>query len=200
MRDVERTKVKLVVALGRVLSKQGFSRVGINAVARVAGVDKVLIYRYFGGLPQLLRAYATSGDFWPTMDELLGAPLESFASPLAAGVAVLKAHLHGLRRRPITQELMRWELLERNQLTDELAKFREQQGKSLLRLLSSRRKREEPDWVALGALLHAGITYLVLRSKTADVYMGLELKSESDWLRLERAIEALGNLLVKSRS
>jgi len=31
------------------------------------------------------------------------------------------------------------------------------------------------------------LTYLILRSKTADVYNGLHLDSEEDWARIERA-------------
>jgi hypothetical protein len=45
--------------------------IGINDRAR-ARIDKVLIYRYFGGLPELLRAWGASGRFWPSIDELLG--------------------------------------------------------------------------------------------------------------------------------
>jgi hypothetical protein len=39
----------------------------------------------------------------------------------------------------------------------------------------------------LAACWPPGLTYLVLRSKTADVYNGLQLASEEDWSRIERA-------------
>ena len=48
------TEQKILQALGQVLLEQGFPAVGINAVARQAGCDKVLIYRYFNGLEGLL--------------------------------------------------------------------------------------------------------------------------------------------------
>jgi len=48
-----------------VLARDGLVAVGINAIAKQAAVDKVLIYRYFGGLPELLRTWGASGRFWP---------------------------------------------------------------------------------------------------------------------------------------
>ena len=43
---------------GRSWRKAAFSRRGINAIAARAKTDKVLIYRYFGGLDALLATYA----------------------------------------------------------------------------------------------------------------------------------------------
>ncbi|MBK7457943.1 MAG: helix-turn-helix transcriptional regulator [Betaproteobacteria bacterium] len=56
------------------LARDGFGAVGVNAIARQAGVDKVLIYRYFDGLPALLRAWGESGRFWPRVADLCWAP------------------------------------------------------------------------------------------------------------------------------
>jgi len=57
-RDSTKTKERLLEAVDDVLARDGFNGLGINALAREAGVDKVLIYRYFGGLSGLLKAYA----------------------------------------------------------------------------------------------------------------------------------------------
>jgi AcrR family transcriptional regulator len=191
-RNSQQTRKKIIAAVGRLLSRSGFRNLGVNAIAREAGVDKVLIYRYFGGIPELLRAYAEEGDFWPTAEELLA----GFRGQLPPGNADLAAKLliefgRALRRRPITQEIMRWELLERNELTDALAHYREEQGMKLIRMV---RDARGVDLQALGSLLSAGQTYLILRSKTAAVYNGLELNSDRDWKRIEKNIEHLARL------
>jgi hypothetical protein len=54
-RDRAATEERILAAVGQVLARDGFGAIGVNAIAREAGVDKVLIYRYFGGLPELLR-------------------------------------------------------------------------------------------------------------------------------------------------
>ena len=191
-RNSQQTRKKIVGAVGRLLSRSGFRYLGINAIAREAGVDKVLIYRYFGGIPDLLRAYAKEGDFWPTAEELLA----GFRGQLPPSNADLAAKLliefgRALRRRPITQEIMRWELLERNELTDALAHYREEQGMKLIRMVRDARGL---DLQALGSLLSAGQTYLILRSKTAAVYNGLKLGGDRDWKRIEKNIEHLVRL------
>ena len=195
-RDSQQTRKRIIGAVGRLLARSGFRNLGINAVAREASVDKVLIYRYFGGMPDLLRVYAEEGDFWPTAEELLA----GFGGQLPANNAELAAKLliefgRALRRRPATQEIMRWELLERNELTDALAHYREEQG---LKLIGMAKGSQNLDLQALGSLLSAGQTYLVLRAKTASVYNGLRLGRDDDWKRIERSITQLVQLAFGS--
>jgi hypothetical protein len=47
------------------------------------------------------------------------------------------------------------------------------------------------DAQAVGSLLAAGQTYLLLRAHTIDVYNGLSLNSDGDWARVEVAICSL---------
>ena len=186
-RDKEQTRGNILRAVGRLLASSGFREVGINAVAREAGVDKVLIYRYFGGLPELLKAFAEDNEFWPDVRNLgheTGSSTAWQSEPQRAK-AILLAFGRALRQRPLTQEIMRWELLERNELTDALAHRREAESEQVMRSLSASMKI---DLRAIGSLLAAGQTYLILRSKTADTYNGLQLNSEEDWARIERAV------------
>jgi AcrR family transcriptional regulator len=192
-RSSQHTRKRIIGAVGKLLSRSGFRDLGINAVAREAGVDKVLIYRYFGGMKDLLRAYAEEGDFWPTAEELLA----GFRGELPPDGAELAAKLliefgRAIRRRPITQEIMRWELLEKNELTDALAQYREEQGMKLIGMV--KKDSQGLDLQALGSLLSAGQTYLILRANTANVYNGLKLGSDRDWKRVEKNIEYLVHL------
>jgi AcrR family transcriptional regulator len=199
--DSDATKQRILEAVGTVLAQNGFSGFGVNAVARAAGVDKVLIYRYFGGLSELLRVYAKQGNFWPTIREQVGHDLRKIASTSLTKLAktLLVGHLHSLRQRPQTQEIMRWELHERNELTDELARVREQQGVEIFELLPPLdRKTKALDLAAITAIIHAGITYLVLRAKTADVYLGVNLQSEDGWKRIETAVDQITDALLKN--
>jgi AcrR family transcriptional regulator len=192
-RDREKTKAKILKAVGKILAEKGFQKVGINAIAREAGVDKVLIYRYFGGLPQLLKAYAEEGNFWPAVSELIGGDPADLADRdlVELSTTILTNHLRALRSLPVTQDIMRWELLHDNELTEELADRREKEGMELLRLLPFDPDTPDMDPSAVGALIHAGISYLILRSKTASSYLGVNLHSEEGWQRLEKTIQCL---------
>ena len=186
-RDRKQTRAGILRAVGRLLAESGLRDVGVNSIAREAGVDKVLIYRYFGGLRELLKAFAEETDFWPALRELAASeanqPLGLMTEAERAKLLVV-AFGRALRKRPLTQEIMRWELLERNELTDALARHREEEGSKLFQYFE---ESDDLDIRAIGSLLAAGQTYLILRAKTADVYNGLSLNSEKDWSRIERA-------------
>ena len=188
MRDAQATRRRLVRAVGRVLSTKGFAGLGVNALAREAGVDKVLIYRYFDGLPGLIRTFGREGDFWPSNEELMGCRLEEFALlPLEKRLQRLTVNfLHALRQRPLTLEIMAWELVERNELTEELEQVREQSILSILEQGFPERS-SLPDLEAMAAIVGAATSYLVVRSRRIRWYTGVDLQSESGWKRLETA-------------
>jgi len=60
----DQTRERILDAAKRVLAETGYARFGVNAVAREAGCDKVLIYRYFGGVEGLAEAMGDSLTFW----------------------------------------------------------------------------------------------------------------------------------------
>lgn len=63
-KDRDLTEKKILEAVGKIVEKDGFEAVGVNAVAAESGVSKVLIYRYFGSIDQLLAKYMEQNDFW----------------------------------------------------------------------------------------------------------------------------------------
>jgi AcrR family transcriptional regulator len=191
IRNKEDTKARILAAVGSVLARSGFQKVGVNAIAKEAGVDKVLIYRYFENLASLLGEYGCSSDFWLTLDEILNRDMfENAEIPFADKITdMLLNFLHGLQKRPVTQEIMRWELLEQNELTDELHKVREDLGKSVLGILQSQENPSEAiDLPAITALMGAGLVFLLLKSKTNNCFLGIDLQSPEGWQRIESAV------------
>jgi AcrR family transcriptional regulator len=64
MKDKEQTKRKLIDAVADIFRTEGYAGLGVNKVAKIAGVHKKLIYRYFGGFEQLVEAYVVETDYW----------------------------------------------------------------------------------------------------------------------------------------
>ncbi|MBL4762286.1 MAG: TetR/AcrR family transcriptional regulator [Gammaproteobacteria bacterium] len=195
MRNKAATKQRLIDAISALLQKNGFKALGINAIARQAGVDKVLIYRYFDGLPGLLDAYAQDSDFWWTVDELIPETdeqvkvmsLPEFLSLL------LKRHIRALKRRPLTQEIMAWELVESNELTRAVALLRSARGFALLK-----RVRQHFDEAAVVdienilGILGAAVNYLALKTRQATDAD----KQQKEWQNLENSIDNMLSRLV----
>lgn len=200
VRDAGTTRKRLIEAVGSLLARDGFQAIGVNAVAREAGVDKVLIYRYFGGLPGLINAFGREGDFWPSIQELAGGDLKEFAGlTLPQQLSRLARNfLRGIRKRPVTQAVMAWETVERNELTAELEAVREQNIMQFLDMFSPA-DISGVDLKAVSALMGAGASYLVLRSNKIRWYSGMDLQSEADWLRIEKAMETIIQSLLKEK-
>lgn len=197
VRDRAATEKLILAAVGEVLARDGFNGIGVNAIASQAGVDKVLIYRYFGGLPELLTAWGKSGRFWPDLQELLGPdPAAFLALPLAQRYARFIDHfIDGLRRRPLTLAIMAAEVNERNELTVILEVEREAWGEQAGRLLGGAELQRRPEVLGITLLLIAGVQYLLVRSRKIRVFGGLDLRSDAGWAALKHSVHALAATL-----
>ena len=200
IRDKKITSKRLISAVGSVLAKKGFTGVGVNAVAREAGVDKVLIYRYFGGLEGLIAAFGKEGGFWPSALELAGGDLQKFSQmPLDERLSKFGSnYFQALKKRPVTQAVMAWEMVETNGLTKALEQIREE---SIMEFFNMFFIKDELhfDLQAIVMLFGAGISYLVIRSNHIDFYGGLELNSDQGWKRIEKAFENITSGILNSR-
>lgn len=185
-RDSRKTRRAILEAAVRLLARDGFRRFGISAVAREARVDKVLIYRYFGGAEDLLRKLASEGGLFPDLSLLL--PAELASSPRALARHALVEYARWLRRHPYALAVFRWELIESNHLTAALAACREDFARSLLERLPAGSALDLP---ALAAILSAGVTLLALRTEPGSDFCGVPIGDEVGWRRIEEALGLL---------
>lgn len=64
MKNRANTERKLISAVDSIVNTKGFKGLGVNKVAKEAGVSKILIYRYFGTFERLLKSCVHEKDFW----------------------------------------------------------------------------------------------------------------------------------------
>lgn len=195
-RDRAATEERILAAVGEVLARDGFGAIGVNAIAKQAGVDKVLIYRYFGGLPELLRAWGGSGRFWPRVADLLGPDPQALLSRPAAEryTRFFEHFIDDLRARPLTLAVLAGEVNERNALTAILEEEREQWGEEAVRVLGGPDWADRPWLQGVTVLLVAGVQQLLLRSRQIRVFGGVDLRSDAGWDALKQAIGAFAQL------
>jgi AcrR family transcriptional regulator len=187
----ERTRAKLIKAVGKVLAESGFRGLGVNKVAKEAGVDKVLVYRYFGGLPELVDAFSRTVDFWPTVEELIGPDPDRIRKlpPDRQVAEFFKSFLGALRKRPVTLEILAWELLERNELSRELEDIR---IKTILEYFEFLDEVPDDDILTVIVVLMGGaVNHLLVKSRINTWIGGIDLTSEDGWDRIDEGIDRL---------
>jgi len=192
-RDKEATKARLLNAVGSILAREGFGALGVNAVAHEAGVDKVLIYRYFGGMTELLHDFGQSGDFWPSISEVLGDdPSELMDFPLSDRWALgLSRYAEALRRRPVTKEILAWEQIEQNELTDVLRQARGEWFEELMAHFPGDEDATDADLVGTVLLIVGAIHYFIVLSRLQDDFSGVVVNTDEGWQQITAVISGI---------
>ena len=184
------TKQKILDAVETILLEQGYPAVGINAIARQAGCDKVLIYRYFGGFDGLLLAFAETTQLWWEVDDVMSETAQEIANlPLPDCLqTLLKRHASTLQAMPVTLEIMAWEMSAQNNLTIALARTRAERGMALIKKIRAHYPQPSFDIGGILGVFGAAINYLVIRTRKSPPQ---HMKEE--WWRLQQTIAGMLN-------
>lgn len=184
------TEKKIMKAAEALLIEEGFTGLGINAIARQAGVSKELIYRYFGSVPELILELMKDYDYWARWDPSSDVHPASIEEESLQNIlnAMLIEHLNYLHEQPHVKEIRRWELVSKNEITVQLGAAREKAGQQFLEDLDP---KSDVDVPAVAAILQSGLIYLVLRSTTLETFFGVNLRTKKGWDRIEKAIKVI---------
>lgn len=192
VKDRAATAARILAAGKAVLAEDGFRHFGINAVARRAGCDKQLIYRYFGGIDGLMEAIGGDLGDWVKIHipEDSGGMFLLTYGDLMERLAFL--YLEALRADPLVRQIAAWELAEES---DQARRLSEARSKALAgwldRMRGSMALPKGTDTATINALVIASIQQLVLASVTSGRFAGVTLKTERDWDKVRGALKRL---------
>lgn len=185
----QQTEQQILQALEDQIRETGMRGIGVNAIARRAGVSKELIYRYFNGMDGLLLAWMQDQDFWTSHRGMLGKNESSQQTPQQLVLSMLRAQVEALGDNETLREVRRWELVERNEVTSKLAQRREQSARSFIDRIDG--LSPDIDMPATVSVMLAGVLYLMLRAKTESRFLGLPIRSDEGWERIFSALQAM---------
>lgn len=193
MKNREQTEEKILEAVGSIIESQGFEKVGINAIATEAGISKMLIYRYFGGVEELIAQYLIQKDYWANTDAAI-------INPEAVGDSIksmFRRQVEQLRNDITLKRLYRWELFTDNQNIQQLRNRREENGCRLIKMVSALTGCPDAQVAALASILSASISYLALLEDQCQSYNGICLQTDEGWNQLMQGIEMIIDLWIK---
>jgi AcrR family transcriptional regulator len=186
------TMRKLVEAVATIFQTEGYAGLGVNKVAKIAGVHKKLIYRYFGDFDGLVEAYILETDYWMQFS----AHLRELTVPKdMEGVRrlltqVLQNQFLYFQSNKEMQALIIWELSTGSVLMRSIHRMREEMGQQLLVLTDPYLTAMKNNFRAVAALLVGGIYYTILHTRfNGGTFSAVDLKSEQGRQDILEAID-----------
>ncbi len=191
-RDRDGTEKSILAAAKQVLAEDGFQNFGVNAIARRAGCDKQLIYRYFNGLDGLADAIGAdlATELAEDLEPLSQTPAPRTYAELMTRLALGLLDL--LRGNRLMQQIHAWEAAGPSPLVKKLIVAR---SKRLARWMHRMRgDLAAPDGVdapAMNAIIIAAIQQLVVSASANGEFSGMPLRTDAHWRRLRAALTRL---------
>ncbi len=187
--ELKETEKRLLEAVSKIIEEEGFTKIGVNHIARQAKCDKVLIYRYFGGLDGLLLKWAKLNDFYSfAYSEFAKQVMTVEISELRNLVKnVLIKQLNFLKGNKLMQELYVWEL-SGNPSFRAIQIEREQNGHKLQLELDKRLNGTCENCKFYITTIIAAINFIVLFTRQYSIFNGIDFSKPDSWSKLEEII------------
>ena len=200
-RNRVQTSQKIINALEEVVAERGVEGIGINRIAEKAGVSKVLIYRYFGGLEGLLTYYIKMGRLFPLLSS---ATLEQLRPVHENDMSKLwyKQVVHifrYFRQYPAAFHVLKATVMDNDATATIASKAYDEE---VTRMVDQLSYVKGADTRAISAIMVGAMSYLTIVSQTNRTMMGIDLTSDEGWHRIEEAVRviytALNRLAVQA--
>lgn len=195
IKNKELTMKKLILSVGTIIRNKGYNGLGVNAIAKEAGVDKKLIYRYFGDVNKLIETYVIEKDYWLSPDQQVEDALQAITKKddLAFMISsILEKQFDFFYDADEMQKLILWQISERVDLLNSICKVREEFGEKVFEKSDKFLKNSNVNFRAISALLVGGIYFMVLHAKKNDsLACSIDINSSEGRKEIIRAIRQI---------
>lgn len=183
-------------AAKNIILKKGFSGMTVLDIIKRAKIEPVTFYSRYRNLEEFYDCFVRDYDYWFS-DMLKQSKGREYDRDRY--VEIFRNLFECLKDDSIMLELLRWEVNESNAVTKRSAMNREVQTLPLTAIYGDQFKDSDVDFVAISALLIAGIYYLNLHRECSP-FCGIDVATEEGRARLMNAVEGLAGKLFARRS
>ena len=189
--DKERSKSKLLNAVGKVLQSKGYTGLTATNIAKEAGLSRRLITIYFDSVEDLIETYVRSKDYWieasGNLEEMILDKRRGSTKEIIEDL--LQNQLQNFYDNPEMQKLILWEISQKSNIMHQVSEERELMGSKIFSLTDKEFQDKDIDVRAISALLVAGIYYMVLHAKSTDtLFCEIDINTPTGMERLKSAI------------
>ncbi len=189
VKDRKATEQYLLKTVEEMVTETGFGALGINAVAKRAGMSKNLIYRYFGSVDEMVARFIITKDYWTNIEITKAAEGQTEIDYLKS---VLHGYIKQLRGDTLLRQILRWELSSKNEITDRVHEVREQWGLRLTGAISRVAGKSFDEAAGYATLFNAAVSYLLLVADNCDTtYIGFDISTDEGWEKLTKTFDLM---------
>lgn len=194
-RNKENTRQRLLDAVGEILRSKGYQALKVNQIAVTAGLDKKLIYNYFGSKDNLVGEYINSKDFWSNV-KADSVPADFSDGGKNFTIEVLLQQFDFVRSSAELQKVLLWRLSEEQPFLRLMTENQEKVGEELFKhVMDPYFGKNAQDYRAITSILVAGIYYLNLyASHNGSIFCGIDLSEPAGREKIRQALSFLINM------
>lgn len=198
--ELKETEKRLLEAVSQIIENDGFTKIGVNRIANQAGCDKVLIYRYFGGLDGLLVEWAKRHDYYSfAYSEFIETIKRAESKDIKQIVKnVFMRQLYHLKDNVLMQELLVWELSGHSSFKG-IIEERERIGYKLQKELNRVLNTDSDNSMSI-AIIVSAINYIVLFTRQYHKINGIDFSKPEAWDRMKSTISRYVDFIFEETS
>lgn len=192
--DKEKSKQKLINAVGSVLQAKGYAGLTATNIAKAAGLSRRLITMYFNSVDDLIEIYVRNKDYWTEASGNIGKVVEENQGRNSKNIidCLLQNQLDYFYNSSEMQKLILWEISAKTKIMYEVCDDRERLGEKIFDLADKEFKNTDVDLRAVSGLLVAGIYYMVLHAKSTNtLFCGIDINKPEGMQRIKKAISVI---------
>ncbi len=179
----EATEESILDAFERVLIRDGVRDLTLNAVMKEARAAKPLLYKYFGDLTGVARAWGKKRKFWPETADLEALEPELYKSGdekerLKFSMIHIANHL---RHNPVSLEVLAEELASPSALSDAFEEIRNRRGSDDEHDFPEGHPARRRENFRLLHVIFSSVVYFALRARSAPQLQGIHLDTDEGW-------------------
>ncbi len=182
-------------AAKNIILKKGFSGMTVLDIIKNAKIEPITFYTRYRNLEEFYDWFVREYDYW--FGDMLKMSHDK-AYNKERYVEIFANLFECLKEDSIMLELLRWEVNDANTITKRSAMNREIQTLPLTGIYESQFSDSDIDFVAISALLIAGIYYLNLHRKCSP-FCGIDISTQEGRTRLLNAIKGLSDKLFMEK-
>jgi AcrR family transcriptional regulator len=192
--DKDRSMQKLIDAVGTVIKTKGYTGLGPTNIAKSAGLNKRLIYLYFGTVENLIETYVRGKDYWVAAAGNAGELMKQGDVKDTRKIleSLLLNQLDYFYKEEEMQKIVLWQISQRSQIMYEVCEERERLGDRFFELADQELANTDIDLRAIAGLLVSGIYYMILHAKSSDsLFCQIDLNTPDGLERIRKAISVI---------